>query len=83
MDSMMTLSSFKRSVLSALLLVSAVSCVKEKEQVVPSSERTIYASIRQVEQEVKTTLFETAKVYWTSGDAIRVYNADFSAFSPA
>ena len=80
---MMTLSSFKRSVLSALLLVSAVSCVKEKEQVVPSSERTIYASIRQVEPEVKTTLFETAKVYWTSGDAIRVYNADFSAFSPA
>lgn len=67
-----------------LLLPGLISCVKENiEAASPADGNTIQASITQIEPEVKTTLAESVKVYWTAGDVIRIYNEDFSASATA
>ena len=69
----------------AILLWGMTSCVKENEAVlapVPEGE-TIQAAIRQIEAESKTTLAESVKVRWATGDKIRIYNTDLSSSSQA
>ena len=72
--------SFLKAFIGVILILWANSCVKEIENTdVVTGENTVQAAIRQVEPEVKTTLAENVRVYWTSGDKIRVYNSALSA----
>ena len=84
MKQMKTMSFLKAfALLSGLTLLAGVSsCVKNIEDAV-AGDGTVYAAIRQVDPEVKTSLAESVKVFWAQGDEILVYNADFSSSSLA
>ncbi|MBO4447810.1 MAG: phosphodiester glycosidase family protein [Bacteroidales bacterium] len=66
------------------LLLGLSSCVRElNDTTITNDSTTLSAGIQQVEPEGKTSLSEGVNVLWTEGDAIRVYNADFSSSSSA